>query len=178
MDSLQASPETNTASPPAALSPSRKGVGLLSAVLLLAADQLSKELASTHLATQEWSLLPGFADLTLAHNLGAAFSLFADLPPTWRSLLLVGVASLAILFLLVLLWQSKQRQESIALGLILGGAAGNLLDRLRLGYVVDFIHLHWHDLSWPIFNLADVAIDLGVALLLWDSFRKTGTPSP
>jgi signal peptidase II len=158
-------------------SPWGKGVGLGGAIVLLLADQLSKSWASNHLASQEWTLVPGFADLTLAHNLGAAFSLFADLPPGWRSLILIGVAVLAIVFILVLLVQSRRQQECLALGLILGGAAGNLMDRIRLGYVVDFIHLHWHDLSWPIFNLADVAIDLGVALLLWDSLRKTGTPS-
>ncbi|MBF0185803.1 MAG: signal peptidase II [Magnetococcales bacterium] len=156
----------------------QRGSGLLTALLLLVADQLSKYFASVELASREITLVPGFFDFTLAHNLGAAFSLFATLPDLWRSLILIGVAFLAIIFILVLLLQSTRQQESIALGCILGGAAGNLVDRIRLGYVVDFIHLHWHDLSWPIFNLADVAIDLGVALLLWNSLRKTGTPSP
>ncbi|MBF0098480.1 MAG: signal peptidase II [Magnetococcales bacterium] len=167
-----------SAAEPVPASPWAKEVGVGSAVVVVFADQLSKGWASSSLANQEWTLLPGFADFTLAHNLGAAFSLFADLAPAWRSVILIGVAAVAIVFITVLLWQAQQRREGLALGLILGGAAGNLLDRIRLGYVVDFIHLHWHDLSWPIFNLADIAINLGVALLLWDSLRKTGTPSP
>ena len=153
-------------------------LGLLTTLLVFVLDQLSKWYASHLLAERGISVLPGYFDLELVHNLGAAFGLFATFPSGWRSLILIGVALLATLFIGVLLNKTVRLWEAFGLGLILGGALGNLLDRLRNGWVVDFIHLHWHDLSWPVFNLADSAISIGVALLLWDSFRTTGTTKP
>lgn len=152
--------------------------GLLTALLVFVLDQISKWYASEELFDRPIVVLPGFFDLELVHNAGAAFGLFADLPSGWRTLILVGVALLATVFIMVLLRKTDQIGEAFGLGLVLGGALGNLLDRIRNGWVVDFIHLHWHDLSWPVFNLADSAISVGVMLLLWDSFRKTGTTQP
>ncbi|MBF0460500.1 MAG: signal peptidase II [Magnetococcales bacterium] len=149
--------------------------GLWTTLVVLLIDQLSKWYASQHLADQSITLVPGFFDLELVHNMGAAFGLFANFAPGWRSLILIGVAVVATVFILTLLRKSDRILEALALGLVLGGALGNLLDRVRNGWVVDFLHLHWHDLSWPVFNLADSAICVGVGLLLWDSFRKTGT---
>lgn len=153
-------------------------LGLLTALLVFLFDQISKWYASAELFDRSIVVLPGFFDLELVHNTGAAFGLFADFPPLWRMLILVGVAVLATVFIVVLLHKTDQVGDALGLGLVLGGALGNLLDRIRNGWVVDFIHLHWHDLSWPVFNLADSAISVGVMLLLWDSFRKTGTTQP
>ncbi|MEO5338956.1 MAG: signal peptidase II [Magnetococcus sp. MYC-9] len=152
--------------------------GLLTTLLVFLADQLSKWYLSGRLAEGGITVLPGFFDLELVHNLGAAFGMFADWPPAWRTLILVGVALCATLFIVFLLRRSERGGEAVGLGLVLGGALGNLYDRLQNGWVVDFIHVHWHDLSWPVFNLADSAISIGVGLLLWDSFRKTGTTKP
>ncbi|MBF0400657.1 MAG: signal peptidase II [Magnetococcales bacterium] len=153
-------------------------LGLLTAVLVFVLDQFSKVYASAELADRSIEVLPGFFDLELVHNTGAAFGMFAEFPPLWRSLILVGVALVATVFIMVLLRRTDRALDAFALGLVLGGALGNLLDRVQEGWVVDFIHLHWHDLSWPVFNLADSAISVGVALLIWDSFRKTGTTQP
>lgn len=153
-------------------------LGLLTTLLVFVLDQASKWYASGMLANRSIPVLPGFFDLELVHNMGAAFGLFAELPPGWRSLILIGVALLATVLIVVLLRKTDRTGEAIGLGLVLGGAWGNLFDRVRNGWVVDFIHLHWHDLSWPVFNLADSAITVGVGLLLWDSFQTTGTKKP
>jgi signal peptidase II len=161
---------TGDLSPPAP--PSLRLLGLLATFVVFFLDQLSKWYASRELANRGITILPGFFDLELVHNMGAAFGMFAELPPGWRSLILVGVALVATVLILLLLHKTDKMWEALGLGLVLGGALGNLLDRLRNGWVVDFIHLHWHDLSWPVFNLADSAITVGVGLLLWDSFQK------
>ena len=147
-------------------------LGALTAVVVLLLDQLSKWYASAILATGGIAVLPDFFDFDLVHNKGAAFGLFAELSPLWRASLLNGVAGVASIFLLFLLYRSRRRWDTFGLGLVLGGALGNLIDRVRMGSVVDFIHLHWYDLSWPVFNLADGAISLGVGFLLWDSWRQ------
>lgn len=148
------------------------GPGLLLAGGVFVADQLTKWLAEAHLASARITLLPGFFDLELVYNRGAAFGLFASLPDGWRQGLLILVALAASGLFVHMLRHSPNRLTAIAVGLVLGGALGNLLDRVRWGWVVDFIHLHWHDLSWPVFNLADSAITVGVAVLLWDNLRE------
>lgn len=153
-------------------------IGVMTAITVILLDQLSKWYASLILIKGRITVIPGYFDFELVHNLGAAFGLFANLQPLWRDLLLISVALIAILFVLVLLKKSCKIWETLGLGLVLGGAVGNLLDRVRIGWVVDFIHLHWHELSWPVFNVADSAISLGVALILWDSWRPTnGRPA-
>ena len=151
--------------------PTPRLLGVLTSVTVFGIDQLSKSYATDLLMTKTITLLPGYFDLELVHNLGAAFGLFAGFPPLWRTVVLVGVAVFAIFFLGMLLYKTHQSWEAFALGLILGGAVGNLLDRIRIGWVIDFLHLHWHDLSWPVFNLADSAITLGVGLMVWSSWR-------
>ena len=147
------------------------GIGLGTAAGIIAADQGSKWWASATLAGSGIPILPGYFDLELVHNVGAAFGLFTGLDPVWRVAFLVGVAVAATVLLLAMLWRSTRLWTTLAIGLVLGGALGNLIDRLRLGWVVDFLHVHWHDLSWPVFNLADSAISVGVAMLLWDGFK-------
>jgi len=141
------------------------------ALLVLVLDQLSKQLALALLDyAQPIALLPVF-DLTLLYNKGAAFSFLAGQDGWQRwffSLIALAVGGY------LLHWLSKisrsERLLSIALVLILGGAIGNLIDRLLLGHVVDFISLHWQHHYYPAFNIADSAITLGALLLLWESF--------
>ncbi|MEH6469640.1 MAG: signal peptidase II [Halopseudomonas sp.] len=148
------------------------------ALLVLVLDQFSKQLALAWLEyAQPVRLLPVF-DLTLLYNKGAAFSFLATQEGWQRwffSLIAIAVGGY------LLHWLSKisraERVLSIALALILGGALGNLVDRLLLGYVIDFISLHWQHHYYPAFNIADSAITVGAVLLLWDSFVASRKPS-
>jgi signal peptidase II len=151
------------------------------AAAIVLADQLTKWLVLARFAPGERVELTGFFNLVLVFNKGAAFSFLAD-APGWQTPLLVAFAATAALIVSVLLLRSPERRVFCAgLALILGGALGNVIDRLRFGYVVDFLDLHaagWH---WPAFNLADSAITLGAALLILDGFRRherrAGAPS-
>jgi signal peptidase II len=132
------------------------------------ADQLTKVWALSRLSpASPVPVVDGLVDLTLVLNPGVAFGIFAWLPREWRWL--VTLFSLAALFLLCSLARRivprGGRLASLALGLVFGGAAGNLLDRWRLGSVVDFIDVHWRHYHWPAFNVADSAITVGVILL-------------
>lgn len=151
-------------------------LGLLIATAVFLLDQASKWWAEGALATDKIPVWPGFFDLELVYNVGAAFGLFGALPAGWREGLLIVVAMGASGLFVYMLRHTHHRWAAVAIGLVLGGAVGNLLDRLRYGWVVDFIHLHWHDLSWPVFNVADSAITIGVVVLLWDNLF-TGEPA-
>jgi signal peptidase II len=138
------------------------------AAAIFVADQVTKLWALARLApARPIAVVPGVVDLTLVLNPGVAFGIFAWLPPEWRWL--VTVFSLAALLLLCSLARrivpEGGRLGTLALGLVFGGAAGNLLDRWRLGSVVDFIDVHWRQYHWPAFNVADSAITVGVVLL-------------
>jgi signal peptidase II len=140
------------------------------AAVVAAVDQLGKWLVQGALRPGERDPVTGFFNLVLAYNKGAAFSLLAR-APGWQTPLFAGVAVAAIIVVSVLLLRSPQRRLfCCGLALILGGATGNLIDRLRYGHVVDFLDFHalgWH---WPAFNAADSAITLGAGLLILDSF--------
>ena len=141
-----------------------KLVIFLLAVLLVLADQSSKLLATRLLSYgQPVAILPVF-DLMLVHNSGAAFSLFADLG--WQRWFLVGVSLLASLVLIGMLIWAKQvdKWQQLALGLILSGAVGNLIDRFLLGYVIDFLSWHYHGYYFPTFNVADASISVGATV--------------
>jgi signal peptidase II len=118
-------------------------------------------------------------NITLAHNYGAAFSFLSE-ASGWQRWFFIGLASAVSVVLLVWLIRLPRREWPTALGLalVLGGAVGNLADRLRLGYVVDFVDVHFRGWHYPAFNVADSAITCGVILLLVDSFvvamRKRG----
>ena len=138
------------------------------ALAIFVADQLTKLWALGSLSpARPVTIVPGLVDFSLVFNTGVAFGFFARLPPEWRWL--VTVCSLAALVLLCSValrivpeggWLGR-----LALGLVFGGAAGNLLDRWRVGAVVDFIDVHWREYHWPAFNVADSAITVGVVLL-------------
>jgi signal peptidase II len=125
----------------------------------------------------EWEVLvvwPVF-NLTLVYNTGAAFSLLAD-AGGWQRAFFIAVATLVTLIMAV--WLSRLRPDERLTGwglaLVIGGAIGNLIDRLRIGKVIDFLQWHWQEWYWPSFNLADSAITVGVALLLIDGLFVAG----
>ncbi len=116
-------------------------------------------------------LLP-FLNLVLVYNPGAAFSFLSD-QPGWQKNLFVGIALLASAWMVYLLFcHSHRALFSFALALILGGAIGNVIDRVTVGAVIDFVDVHAAGYHWPAFNVADSAITCGAALLVIDSFRK------
>ena len=140
-------------------------LGLSLALLLV--DQAAKYAASTYLDYGERRAVTEFFSWTHLHNTGAAFSFLAD-AGGWQRAFLIGVAVVISAFLLRWLWRGVTSQgQTIALSAILGGALGNLTDRLLRGHVVDFLDFHYAQYHWPAFNLADVWITTGAALLMW-----------
>ncbi len=109
----------------------------------------------------------GFLNLVLARNRGVSFGLF-DIDAAFGPWLFSGLALAIVAALLYWLSGIGQRRPAAAIGLIVGGAVGNVIDRLRFGAVIDFLDFHWAEIHWPAFNLADTAITLGVAVLLLD----------
>src|SRR5688572_3340383 len=146
---------------------------------------LSLAIMVADLATKAWvthvfelyesrRVLP-FFNLVLVHNKGAAFSFLADAGGWQRWFFTVVTLGISVVLLVLLRKNAQQRLVALALALVLGGAAGNLWDRVTLGYVVDFVQLHIPGSGlppWPAFNVADSAICIGVALLLWDGLRS------
>ncbi len=144
---------------------------LILAVLIVVADAVTKHWASSSFVQGQFEAVFPWLNWTLAHNYGAAFSFLNDQPGWQRwffSILAAGVSLVIIVWLFRL--PAGQRVTAAGLAMILGGAVGNLIDRLRLGYVVDFIDVHYAGYHWPAFNIADSAITVGVILLLIDGF--------
>lgn len=145
-------------------------LGLSTIVIVL--DLYTKYLVQSALQYGEHVTVTGFFDLVLFHNEGAAFSFLAG-AGGWQRLFFSAFAIVASIWIIHLLRKHpEQKLFCLALSLILGGALGNLYDRLTLGYVVDFLFFHYRGWSWPAFNVADSAISAGVVLLLWDGLRK------
>lgn len=142
------------------------------AAIVVAFDLYSKHLVQSALAYGEHVVVTGFFDLVLYHNEGAAFSFLAA-AGGWQRVFFSAIAVIAsVIILRLLLKHPQQKLFCLALSLILGGALGNLYDRVTLGYVVDFLFFHYQSWYWPAFNVADSAITVGVILLLWYEFRK------
>jgi signal peptidase II len=144
-------------------------VWLLLSVLIIVLDLWSKGLATESLTLYRPVELTSWLNITLAHNYGAAFSFLSD-AGGWQRWLFTGLSSVITLVLIVWLLRLPAREKltSAALSLIIGGAVGNLFDRINHGYVVDFIDVYYQSMHWPAFNLADSAITGGVVLLLID----------
>jgi signal peptidase II len=140
-------------------------LGLSAAIIVL--DQVTKWYVEAKLTFATPVPVLPFFDLTLLHNTGAAFSFLAG-EAGWQrwffTALALGVSGLITVWLYKLP-RHEQRWTGAALSLVLGGALGNVIDRIRLGYVVDFIHLHYDDWYWPAFNVADSAISVGAVML-------------
>jgi signal peptidase II len=155
--------------------PRRPFLFLLGAITIpvIVLDQLTKTLVQAHMALYESiALIPNYLDLTYTLNPGAAFSMLADAPPWVRKAFLLSMACAAIIVLVALIVRAERVSiNSVAFALILGGATGNLIDRaLRGGRVIDFVRAHYYDLSYPVFNVADSAISIGVALIIVAAF--------
>lgn len=138
-------------------------------IVVIALDLWTKSLAVAHLSLyQPVAVFPHF-NLMLAHNSGAAFSFLAD-AGGWQRWFFAGIAVVLTVFMTVWIWQLKagQRWLACALALVIGGALGNLWDRVTLGYVVDFLDFWWGDYHFPAFNIADSAITVGALMLISD----------
>ncbi len=146
--------------------------------LIVLLDQLSKYWANFVLdfAVPQF-VIPGF-DWLLLYNTGAAFSFLSD-AGGWQRWFITGISSLVSLVLIIWLWRlsPKQKLLAVSLAFILGGALGNLYDRVMLGYVIDFISVHYGPHRFPSFNLADSAINLGAFLMILDIFLSKDSPS-
>ncbi|MBB6182464.1 signal peptidase II [Pseudorhizobium flavum] len=145
-----------------------RGVGIGCALAAFSLDQGTKALAlGTPALAHGVEVIP-VLNLVLVRNHGVSFGMLGGVVPWWGLILL----SLAIVAALVVwLWRSETRQASVALGLVIGGALGNVIDRARFQAVTDFLDFHLAGYHWPAFNLADVAVVCGVALLMFDGFR-------
>lgn len=145
---------------------------LLISAIVLVLDVYTKHLIQQAFQYGEHLQVSSFFDLVRYHNEGAAFSFLAT-EGGWQRFFFSAIAFIASVVMIYLLRKhSEQKLFCLALALVLGGALGNLYDRLTLGYVVDFLFFHIGQYYWPAFNLADSAITGGVALLLLDSFKK------
>jgi len=150
----------------------------LLAALVVVLDWWTKSLASSLLDYGVPHVITPLFNLTLLHNRGAAFSLLSE-AGGWQHWLLGGIALAVSVAIVVALRRLPRaaRWQGLGLALVLGGAIGNLGDRLRLGYVVDFIQVHYQELYWPAFNIADSAITVGAALLILDMLRNPARDS-
>lgn len=143
---------------------------------VVALDLATKAWVSAVFAPGEGRDVTSFLRIVLVYNKGAAFSFLAD-AGGWQRWFFAGIAVvIAIAIVVALRRQHREPLVAAALALVLGGALGNLWDRLTLGRVVDFVLAHWNEHAFPAFNVADSAITLGVAALLWESVRPKGRP--
>ena len=149
---------------------------LIAAVVVL--DQLTKAIVVRQIGLHDYvPLVDGLVSLSHVRNHGAAFGLLSDWNLPYQSLLLsvLSLAALGAIATYFLRLPAAARLPRMALALVLGGAVGNVIDRLRLGYVVDFVHVYWREYQWPDFNAADSAITVGVALLVIDILSSPET---
>jgi len=148
---------------------SARAIHFLLALLVVLLDRWTKRLVAARIALYAHiQIVPEFFRITHTENTGAAFSLFADSPSHWKTVLLIGFSILAMIVVSILLWKQDRAltMTSIALSLILGGAVGNLWDRVASGRVIDFLDVYYKSYHWPVFNLADSCIVIGASLLV------------
>ncbi|MBI2690186.1 MAG: signal peptidase II [Acidobacteria bacterium] len=155
-------------------------IGLIPGVFAL--DWISKRYVEKHVSFWDtYAVIPGLFSIVHAQNRGTAFSLLADAPDTVRALVLIGMSGVVTLVVAWMFRGALRRPETytaagrLALALVLGGALGNLYDRILRGSVTDFLLLYWRDWQWPVFNVADSAISVGAVLLLIDLWRQKET---
>lgn len=157
----------------------RKWLSLAAVIVVL--DQITKWVIWQKFALHETLFVTSFFNLVHVHNRGAAFSMFAD-QSGWQRGFFITVAIVASVWVTWLLRRHPQQTLfCLALSLILGGAVGNLIDRVWLGAVIDFVQVHYGGWYFPAFNVADSAITMGAGLLIWDGLRPqkaADTPAP
>lgn len=157
----------------ARLDPRRRALAIAAGVFLF--DRLSKAIVESRVAVWETvTVIPGFFNIVHTRNPGGAFSLLATAGPGWRAVVLLGISLVATALAAVLLWRSSGAggRLRIGLALILGGALGNICDRLLYGEVTDFLDFYVGRFHWPAFNVADSAITIGAILVLLDLWRS------
>jgi signal peptidase II len=143
------------------------------ALALLGLDQLTKQWVVSHYGLFQGFELTGFLNIVRVHNPGAAFSFLAH-AGGWQQYFFTALAFVVSAYLLWLMWRAPQhRMACTAMGLIVSGAIGNVIDRLRYGYVIDFIDLYLASWHWPAFNVADSCICVGAALLVCHEWRSS-----
>ncbi|WP_271009201.1 signal peptidase II [Paucibacter sp. B51] len=148
------------------------GLWLGIALVIILLDQFTKVLILGNFQLGDSRYVTSFFNVVRVHNTGAAFSFLAN-AAGWQRWFFVGLGAAATVFILIMLKRhGQQTLFATALSLILGGAIGNVIDRLLHGYVVDFIQVHWSGRAFPSFNVADSAITVGAVLLIWDEVRR------
>jgi signal peptidase II len=152
----------------------KTGFWLALSTVILVLDQVTKFAAVRYLAVHDPVEIAPFFNLVLVYNPGAAFSLLAD-RAGWQRWFFIAVAVIASLWIVYLLRRYPQEARfALALSLVLAGAVGNLIDRIFVGAVIDFLDFHAFGYHWPAFNVADAAISCGAVLLVWDALRPPG----
>jgi signal peptidase II len=150
---------------------------LLIALAVLLLDRWTKHVVAQRIRLYAHiQVIPGFFQLTHTENTGAAFSLFANSTLPWKTGLLIAFSVIALVVVSILLWKNNQSHTITGIGfaLIMGGALGNLWDRLAHGRVIDFLLFYVEHYQWPVFNLADSAIVVGAGLLVLEMlFHKS-----
>ncbi|WP_291588311.1 signal peptidase II [Comamonas sp. UBA7528] len=158
---------------PLALRTARIWPWLAWALAIIALDQITKQWILDVYQLGDWTPITGFFNIVRAHNTGAAFSFLAD-GSGWQRWLFVGIGVVATL---LIVWQLHKHPGDklfcFALSSILGGAIGNVVDRLQHGYVVDFLDFYWGSSHFPAFNVADVGISVGAACLILDEILRS-----
>ncbi|HEY8148529.1 MAG TPA: signal peptidase II [Vicinamibacteria bacterium] len=143
--------------------------------VIVALDQVTKALVDDFMTLHESrTIVEGLVRLTYVQNRGAAFGILSEAGLPYQSLMFSVVSLLALLAIALYAWRMpvQSRLPQTALAMVMGGAVGNLLDRARLGYVIDYVDMYWGPHHWPAFNVADSAISVGVALLVLDILRN------
>ena len=145
---------------------------LLWALVIIGVDQITKQIILAHYQLGDWTPITSFFNIVRAHNTGAAFSFLAD-GSGWQRWLFVGIGVIATV---LIVWQLRKNPNEkmfcLSLSSILGGAIGNVVDRLQHGYVVDFLDFYWGSSHFPAFNVADMGITLGAILLILDELLR------
>lgn len=145
-------------------------VGLGIAAFGVLVDQIAKSMILVSFTEPHLSIpVTSFFELVLAHNYGVSWGLFNS-GSRANAFIFSTLGALIAIGLFIWMWRSRSRFISVALGLIIGGAIGNIIDRLRFGAVIDFLHFHWNNYSFPVFNIADTAITFGAILIFIESF--------
>ncbi|UXY13987.1 signal peptidase II [Chitiniphilus purpureus] len=144
------------------------------ALVVIVLDQATKHaIEARFVYGEQLTVIPGLFNLTLAYNPGAAFSFLADAGGWQRHFFTVLALAVSTWIVYMLKKHHLEARLSLALSLIMGGAIGNVIDRVLFGHVIDFIQVYYRDWYYPSFNLADSAICIGAALMIWDSFRSS-----
>ena len=160
---------------PVALPPSLRWFIL--AALVILADFATKAWVLAAFRPYESVEVTRFFNLVLVFNTGAAFSFLADAGGWQKWFFIVLALGISVWLIIMIRQHAAQRQEAAAFALVLGGALGNVIDRVRFGMVVDFLDFHVDGRHWPAFNVADSAISVGVALLLWQQLTHKDPPA-